>query len=178
MARFFRKEGTGLFLPRFLKVTEEAQSPERQSRFSRWVARVMDDCIRIPGTNWRFGLDPIIGLLPGFGDSTAAVASLVLIHNALRFGVPTLILVRMMINILINTAFGALPFVGDVFSAWFKSNRRNYELLREYSGRDHKAKPRDYLIVVAFVLVLIALLSAIVTVAVWLLSSLVSVFSE
>jgi len=102
---------------------------------SRLIAWLLDDLIPIPGTKFRLGLDPIIGLIPGFGDgSTAAISSMILL-NGLRAGVPRIVLVRMALNVLVNSLVGAIPGAGDVFSAFFKSNRRNYELLQRHAGR-------------------------------------------
>ncbi len=154
-------------------MADERKSEEKSSssRLTRWIARVMDDCIRIPGTDWRIGFDPLVGLLPGVGDSASAVPSLVIVGRAMRLGVPRLILVRMMINIITNTAFGAVPVVGDLFSAWFKSNRRNVELLERQVKTGRKANAGDYLIVGCFVLMLIALLVGIGFIAFWLVET-------
>src|SRR5215510_14728483 len=104
-----------------------------ESRF-RWLALIMDDFLRVPGTKLRFGLDPIIGLLPGIGDVTSAMVSAIAFVHAARRGVPKLLLTRMAMNILINELVGITPRLGDAFSFWFKSNVRNYELLRRYSS--------------------------------------------
>ncbi len=103
---------------------------------SRLIAWLLDDLIPIPGTKLRIGLDPIIGLIPGFGDGSTAVASSMILLHGLRAGVPRIVLVRMALNVLINALVGAIPGAGDVFSAFFKSNRRNYELLQRHSGRN------------------------------------------
>ena len=106
---------------------------------SRLIAWVLDDLIRVPGTNFRIGLDPVIGLIPGLGDSSTAVLSSVILLNGLRSGVPRIVLVRMALNVLINSLGGAIPGLGDVFSAWFKSNRRNVELLERHAGTAARA---------------------------------------
>jgi hypothetical protein len=116
--------------------------PPRDGRdvpdLSRLIAWLLDDLIPIPGTKFRLGLDPIIGLIPGIGDgSTAMISSVILLHG-LRAGVPRIVLVRMALNVLVNSLGGAIPGAGDVFSAFFKSNRRNYELLQRHSGRDSR----------------------------------------
>ncbi|CAN5341682.1 hypothetical protein BH23VER1_BH23VER1_22850 [soil metagenome] len=95
------------------------------------VASIMDDCIRIPGTNIRFGLDPILGLFPGLGDTLASLVGVAIIGEASRVGVSRKALVTMAFNILANAAAGSVPVAGDAFSVWFKSNRRNYELLQK-----------------------------------------------
>jgi len=101
---------------------------------ARLIAWLLDDFIRIPGTNFRIGLDPIIGLIPGIGDGSTTVAASVILLHGLRAGVPRIVLVRMAINVLINSLGGAVPGIGDLFSAWFKSNRRNVDLLEKHAA--------------------------------------------
>src|SRR5437867_11272203 len=93
----------------------------------KWLALIMDNVLRVPGTNLRFGLDPIIGLLPGIGDTASAIISALALVHAARSGLPKILLARMATNILINELIGIVPVVGDAFSFWFKSNARNYE---------------------------------------------------
>jgi hypothetical protein len=134
---------------------------DEKDEFARLLAYILDDLIPIPGTKYRVGLDPIIGLIPGLGDtSTAVFSSLILVHG-LRTGVPRVVLVRMAINILINSILGALPGIGDLFSAWFKSNQRNYRLLRHHSGAVRVSTASDWVFVI--VLLAIVLAVAIVT---------------
>jgi len=101
-----------------------------RARFAKTVAFILDDLFRIPGTNRRVGLDPIIGLIPGAGDFLTSASGLALLAAGARRSVPVSVYLRMAGNWVLNSLVGALPFVGDVFSFWFKSNRRNYELLR------------------------------------------------
>lgn len=95
------------------------------------IASMMDDFIRIPGTNIRIGLDPILGLFPGLGDMAASLIGVAIIGEGSRRGVSRLTLVTMALNILANAAVGWIPVVGDIFSVWFKSNRRNHDLLQK-----------------------------------------------
>jgi hypothetical protein len=115
----------------------------------RWLAIIMDDFLRFPGTKLRFGVDPIIGLIPGIGDVVSALISgLALIHAA-RCGVPKILLTRLAMNILINELVGIVPGLGDAFSFWFKSNVRNYELLRRYSAAPTRSRRGDWIFVIA-----------------------------
>jgi len=105
----------------------------------------MDNFLRFPGTKLRFGVDPIIGLLPGIGDAASAIISTLALVYAARYRLPKILLVRMALNILINELVGIIPVLGDAFSFWFKSNVRNYEL----SGgtllrRSEREKPTGY----------------------------------
>ena len=110
---------------------------------------IMDDLLRLPGTKFRVGLDPVIGLLPGLGDTASAIVSALALIYAARSGVPKILLARMATNILINELVGIVPGVGDAFSFWFKSNARNYELLKHHVSKPHRSKRSDWVFVVA-----------------------------
>lgn len=141
-------------------VADEPQPPSGANRrlgedpFIAFVSKMMDTAFSIPGTNIRFGLDPIIGLLPGLGDTAGAVISTVLIFQSARYGVPRVIVGRMALNVLLNTVLGAMPVVGDAFSVFFKSNARNYELLRKHAGTQQRTSWADW----AFVICILAAL--------------------
>jgi hypothetical protein len=96
------------------------------------VARVLDDAIRIPGTSFRFGVDPLVGLVPGLGDLLGGAASLYIILEAARAGAPTSVLLRMAANVGIDTIVGAIPVLGDLFDFGWKSNTRNARLLARH----------------------------------------------
>lgn len=98
------------------------------------LAWVLDDIFLIPGTKFRIGLDPLIGLIPGIGDTSATALGSIIMVRALRAGVPRVVIARMASHLLLNAIVGAIPGVGDVFSAWFKSNRRNHNLLEKHLG--------------------------------------------
>ena len=108
------------------------REPNESLRRVRVVATVLDDAIRIPGTNIRFGLDPVIGLVPGLGDLLGGAASAYIILEAARAGASASILVRMAANVGIDTLIGALPVIGDLFDFAWKSNARNVRLLARH----------------------------------------------
>src|SRR6266550_1165962 len=95
------------------------------------LAWLMDDLIRVPGLGWRFGLDALVGLIPGFGDTATSLASFYILASAVRYRVPKVTLLRMGLNIGIDYVLGSLPLAGDVFDAWWKSNQMNLDLLRK-----------------------------------------------
>jgi hypothetical protein len=138
------------------------------------VARLMDTIFTIPGTKFRFGLDPILGLLPGFGDTATAIVSALLIAQSARYGVPRIVLARMAGNVLLNTALGSVPVLGDAFSFWFKSNVRNYDLLRRHAGASRRAGWRDWTFVFGLLAAIVALALFLVVGAVTLLGKLFS----
>ena len=114
----------------------------------------MDEVIRIPGTKFRFGLDPLLGLIPGIGDTSSALVSAFALIQALRVGVPKILLMRMAGNILVNEVIGIVPVVGDAFSFWFKSNARNYEIIKNHRLGTTPPSRSDWLFVIG---VLVAL---------------------
>jgi hypothetical protein len=132
----------------------EDQSDERRTSASleplfRWLALIMDDLLRFPGTKLRVGIDPVIGLIPGIGDVASAIVSAVALIHAARYGLPKILLARMAMNILINELVGIIPGLGDAFSVWFKSNVRNYELLQRYSAAPARSRRSDWIFVIA-----------------------------
>jgi uncharacterized protein DUF4112 len=128
---------------------EEKEKRATLDPLFKWIAFIMDEFLRLPGTTFRFGLDPIIGLLPGIGDTASAVVSALALIAAARRGVPKILLARMSLNILINEIVGIIPGIGDLFSFWFKSNVRNYELLKKYSAVPGRSRKSDWIFVVA-----------------------------
>ena len=100
------------------------------------IADWLDSKFVIPGTKLRFGLDFVLGILPGVGDGVAAVPAAYLILEAQRLGAPPALLMRMGFNVLLDLAVGAIPLVGDLFDFGFKTNRRNIALLNQYLGID------------------------------------------
>jgi hypothetical protein len=114
----------------------------------RDLVRLMDGAFRIPGTDFRIGLDPIIGLfLPGLGDVLGAVPSMLLLTLAARNGVPPVIVLRMLVNIAIDSLIGAVPVLGDIFDATFRSNEQNLALLEAHATPGRKPRASDYIIV-------------------------------
>ena len=136
-----------------------ARTTAKDDPFIAFLARLMDDQFVIPGTSIRFGLDPLLGLLPGWGDSASALVSAVLILKSARAGVPKVVLSRMALNIFINAAVGAIPGIGDAFSFWFKSNAKNYALHQKHAGTTRPPALRDRLFVAAIFGGLLAVLT-------------------
>jgi len=122
---------------------------------------LMDDLIRVPGLGWRFGLDAVIGLIPGFGDTATSLVSFYILVAAVRYRVPKITIMRMALNLALDYVVGSLPFVGDVFDAWFKSNQKNVALLKERATVEGEAaregRLSDWVFVGAIILGLIGL---------------------
>ena len=109
----------------------ETPAPPPLTR-SRTIARTRDDLVRIPGTKWRVGLDPLLGLIPGTGDWIGWAVSFHLMVAAAQLGAGSALLVRMFGNIMVDVLTGVFPFVGDLFDAGWKANSRNLELLEAH----------------------------------------------
>ena len=144
----------------------------------RWIAQIMDEFLRFPGTRFRFGLDPLIGLIPGIGDTASAIVSAMTLIYAARCGLPKILIARMSLNILINEFVGIIPGIGDAFSFWFKSNSRNYELLQRHWGAPRRPRTSDW-VFVGTVLGLIFLVVAVgIAVSFFVLRELLKFFSH
>jgi hypothetical protein len=132
--------------------------PTFEDPFIALVARLMDSAFVVPGTKIRFGLDPIIGLLPGIGDGTTALTSLLLLIKSAAH-VPRVVLARMALNIVMNTTLGAVPVIGDAFSFWFKSNERNYDLLRKHAASPGTSTRSDWFFIIGILAVVGAIMA-------------------
>src|SRR6266550_646876 len=133
---------------------------------------LMDDLIRIPGINWRFGLDALVGLIPGFGDTATSLVSFYILVSAVRYRVPKVTLLRMGLNIAIDYLVGSFPLVGDLFDAWWKSNQMNIALVRKRAtvsaDEARSGKLSDWFFVGVIILLLASLALAAAAVSVYL----------
>jgi hypothetical protein len=120
----------------------------------RW-ARIFDSAFRIPGTDLTFGIDPILGLLPGIGDLASPLLSLFIIWHGARLRVPKVVLARMVFNALIDALGGLIPVVGDLFDFGWKANEWNMTLLERHAMPGRRATSFDYLFVILCSAVLI-----------------------
>ena len=102
----------------------------------RKIAKLLDTAIGIPGTKFRIGLDPILGLIPGGGDLITAGISAYMIFLATRFGLEKSDISKMIQNIILETAVGTVPIAGDIFDAYFKANMRNLEILERHLAKN------------------------------------------
>ena len=142
---------------------------------------LMDDLFRVPVLGWRFGLDALIGLIPGLGDTTTSLVSFYILVAAVRYRVPKITLLRMGFNIAIDYVVGSLPVVGDLADAWWKSNHMNVDLLRKratvYGDDARSARMSDWIFVGGIIVGLTALAFASAVVSFYLLTKLFTGFS-
>ena len=142
----------------------------RQERLQRLrsLARLLDSCIPLPG-GFRIGLDALVGLVPVVGDVAGALMSGYILNEARLLGASNSVLVRMSLNLLLETVVGAVPLVGDLFDAGFKANLRNIALLERYHLDPQGSRSESRWIVAAFGLVLAGVVAAVIAVPVLLL---------
>ncbi len=130
----------------------------------KWVERVsylMDERFRLPGTNFRFGLDPLINLIPIVGDLSGFAVSSMLVLAMAKHGVSRKVLIMMCLNIVLDSTIGAIPIIGQVFDFTYKSNTRNIKLLKEhYNEGKHQGSGKDVILWVFAILVLSFLIFA------------------
>jgi hypothetical protein len=162
--------------PRTIEV--EVLPPENKSRKDKeldtildLVTKVMDTIFRMPGTKFRFGVNPLIGFIPIIGDQIDAAISTSVLLRSVRYRLPKIVLARMALNVLLNALFQGIPVIGDLFTFFFKANRQNYELLRKHAGTGKPVTRGDWIFVGAIIggTFLIAIsLSALLIYAIWL----------
>ena len=129
------------------------------------LSRLLDSKFRIPGTSIRFGADFLIGLIPYGGDILSFLMSGALVVTMAQHGASGKLVAKMLFNILLDTTVGAVPVLGDIFDLFYKSNRRNYHLLREhYAVGAHSGSAKGVIIgtIVALILLFFLLLGVIV----------------
>jgi len=136
-----------------------------------YVAALLDDIFRIPGTKIRFGLDALIGWVPGIGDAMAGIASFLIVFASWRRGAQAVTLVRMIANVLLETAIGAIPVAGDVFHVVWKANRRNYRLLIREKEQPGANTRLDWMFLAVLLFAAIAAAAIPIAILIWLLRS-------
>ncbi|HEY9653477.1 MAG TPA: DUF4112 domain-containing protein [Coleofasciculaceae cyanobacterium] len=143
----------------------------------RRLSYILDDAIRIPGTRYSIGLDPILGLVPGAGDFIGTLLSAYIVLEAARLGLPRGSLIQMVSNILFETVIGTVPVVGDLVDITWKANHKNIELLEQHLGIPQPRQKPDWLFLTVLLggLLLIVMIIAAVSVAVlrWLVTAIV-----
>lgn len=143
------------------------------------LARVLDDLVRVPGTRYRVGLDPVIGVVPGVGDAVGTVVAAVVMVEAVRNRVPVRILFRIGWNYLVDAVLGAVPFVGDVADVAHKATSKNLRLVNRTitEGRTIDTTARGYVLrAVGAVALMLAVLVGMAGLALWGLLKLIGLF--
>jgi hypothetical protein len=146
--------------------------PVNRARLDRLRAihRYLDAVFRVPGTNIRFGWDPIIGLVPWLGDAVTALIAVWIVVGAYRLGVPRIVQLRMVINIGLDVLIGLVPFLGDVADVFWQANTKNMALLEHHVG-ERRSTSGDWLFVLAVGAMLAFVIAGPILLILWLLRS-------
>jgi len=153
------------------------RSPRTEAQRARSLAEVeglawlLDNSIRVPGTGGRrFGIDAIIGLVPGIGDVVSGAIGLIVVWRGSRMGLPRVVVGRMLLNTLVDIAVGAIPIIGDAFDLWFKASTRNLGLMRRHLERPNTSTREDW----TAVLLMVGLAVAVIVAVVWLVVAVIA----
>ncbi|TKB68085.1 MAG: DUF4112 domain-containing protein [Nitrospira sp.] len=157
-------------------VPPESPSPNPQREAlvatAELLAKILDTTVKIPGTPFYIGLDPLLGLIPGIGDVLANLIGAFILILAARLHVPQIIIIRMSLNLLINGTIGAIPILGDLFSVWFRSHARNAELLRRAATQSYRETQQARLYVACIIGVTVVLLVLAIAAVLWIVMKL------
>jgi hypothetical protein len=149
-----------------------ATAAERMRRL-RSLSWLLDNSIPLPG-GWRIGLDPIIGLIPGIGDTAGALMSAYIINEARKLGASRSVLLRMTLNVLIEAVIGAIPFAGDIFDAAYKANMRNLALLELHALDPQGSRRSSRVFVLGFSLLLLLVVAIVIALPILVIVALIN----
>lgn len=125
----------------------------------RKITYLFDEMFRVPGTKWRFGLDSIVGLVPGVGDIAVGSIGAYALYLAFRLKAPAAILARMLWNVAIDTIVGSVPFLGDFFDATWKANTKNRLLLEKWLADPARTTRRSKLTLIFFAVLFVLIIA-------------------
>ncbi|BAU14038.1 hypothetical protein LEP3755_45820 [Leptolyngbya sp. NIES-3755] len=137
----------------------------------RSLTHLLDNALPVPGTKFRIGIDPIIGLLPGGGDIAMSFVSSYILIEAARLGLPRSSLLRMLWNLILDTLLGIIPMAGDFVDLAWKANSKNLALIEAHLAKPGKQAKADYLFVALLILVFLAVVIAVGALTVFLIST-------
>ncbi|MFB2919400.1 MULTISPECIES: DUF4112 domain-containing protein [Aerosakkonema] len=158
-------------------MTHEPDSKAATLQRLRQISHVLDNAIAVPGTKYRVGLDPILGLLPGGGDTLTAFFSAYIVWEAARMGLPRESLVRMVMNILFDTVVGAVPIIGDFLDVTWKANVKNLQLLETHLASPIASKKVDRVFLIFLTIGLLLFVAALTYVSVIIFRLLLMLFT-
>ena len=136
------------------------------------MSRLLDSPVPVPGTSFRFGLDPILGLIPGFGDLVSPIFTAGIIWQARDLGIPRVVIIRMIINVAIDTLVGIVPILGDLFDFAWKSNNMNLALLEQHAYEEHAPSAGDWTWVIMSIALVVVIAAVPFLLLGWLMRSL------
>ncbi|NJM98545.1 MAG: DUF4112 domain-containing protein [Phormidesmis sp. RL_2_1] len=140
----------------------------------RHLSHLLDNAIALPGSDFRIGLDPLLGILPGGGDVITGLISVYIVWEGARMGLPAATLGRMGVNILLDTLTGTVPVLGDLFDVTWKANSQNVALLEKHLAQPQPSRAADRLFAMAMVAGLLTLVLGVAALSLWMASQLFS----
>ena len=143
--------------PPVTRLRQLTPAQEKRLDVLRRVSGVLDSAMLVPGTNIRFGLDPILGLIPGLGDLVSPLFTIGILWQARDLSIPKVVQLRMIFNVAIDTLVGLVPVAGDLFDVAWKANDMNMALLERHAYEEHPASTRDWVFVSAMIALLVIL---------------------
>jgi hypothetical protein len=141
--------------PRVTRIRQLTPGQSQALEALRKVAQVLDSAFPVPGTSYRVGLDPILGLVPGLGDLVSPLFTIGILWQARTLSVPRIVQLRMIFNVAIDAVLGVVPVVGDLFDFAWKANNKNLALLERHAQEEHPASPGDWIFVSAMMLLVL-----------------------
>jgi hypothetical protein len=143
--------------PRVVRLRQNTPAQLQRLEALRKVSQLLDSAFLVPGTNYRIGLDPIMGLVPVIGDLISPLFTAGIIWQARDLGVPRVVQLRMVFNVAIDSLVGMFPVVGDLFDFAWKANDMNMALLETHAAEERTATPGDWVFVIAMIVLLVAI---------------------
>jgi len=142
------------------------------TRVSR-LSELLDNAVTIPGTSYRVGIDPLLGLFPGIGDYLGAFLSGYIIYEAARLGASRPTLLRMVSNVILETIVGLIPALGDIFDVFWKANVKNVTLLEKQLASAEKREKADWFFLIVLLVGLFLIIIGIASLSLWILISVI-----
>jgi hypothetical protein len=143
--------------PRVVRIRQNTPAQLQRLEALRRVSQLLDSAFLVPGTNYRIGLDPIMGLVPVIGDLISPLFTVGIIWQARDLGVPRVVQLRMIFNVAIDVLVGMFPVVGDLFDFAWKANDMNMALLEAHAAEERPGTPGDWVFVGAMIVLLVAI---------------------
>jgi hypothetical protein len=161
---------------RVTRIRELTSGQAQRLDLLRKVAQLLDSAFLVPGTTFRVGLDPILGLVPGLGDLVSPLFTIGILWQARELGIPRVVQMRMIFNVAIDTVLGIVPVVGDLFDFAWKANEMNLALLERHGREEHRATAGDWLFVAGMIALLVLIATAPFVILGWLIGAVRQLF--
>ena len=156
---------------RLTRLRQLTAAQEQRLAGLRRIADLLDNAFQVPGTSYRIGLDPLVGLFPVIGDLISPLFTVGILLHSRQLGVPRVIQARMLINAAIDSLTGVVPVVGDLFDFAWKANAKNLALLELHAREERRGSPGDYAFVTLMVVLVLVLAALPIALFVWLMSA-------